>query len=50
MPLNIPNTLTLIRILMIPVLVVVFYLPLKNNLLVAAAILALAAITDRFDG
>ncbi len=50
MPLNIPNTLTLLRILLIPVLVVVFYLPFENHLLVAAAIFAVAAITDWLDG
>ena len=33
---NIPNALTLLRICLIPVLVVVFYLPFKNHLLVAA--------------
>lgn len=38
------------RILLIPVLVVVFYLPFKNHLLVAAGIFAVAAITDWFDG
>ncbi|MBT4518379.1 MAG: CDP-diacylglycerol--glycerol-3-phosphate 3-phosphatidyltransferase [Halieaceae bacterium] len=47
---NIPNALTFMRILMIPVLVVVFYLPFNNHLLVAAAVFALAAITDWFDG
>lgn len=50
MPINIPNALTLMRIMLIPVLVVVFYLPFKNHLLVAAAIFAVAAITDWFDG
>ena len=38
------------RILLIPVLVVVFYLPFKNHLLVAAGIFAVAAVTDWFDG
>lgn len=38
------------RILLIPVLVVVFYVPFKNHLLVAAGIFAVAAITDWFDG
>ncbi|MEZ5573123.1 MAG: CDP-diacylglycerol--glycerol-3-phosphate 3-phosphatidyltransferase [Halioglobus sp.] len=47
---NIPNILTIIRILLIPVLVVVFYLPFKNHLLAAAVIFGLAAITDWFDG
>ncbi len=50
MPINIPNALTLMRILLVPVLVVVFYLPFKNHLLVAAGIFALAAVTDWFDG
>ena len=50
MSLNIPNTLTLMRIMLIPVLVVVFYVPFKNHLLVAAGIFAIAAITDWFDG
>jgi len=49
-PITIPNALTLIRILLVPVLVVVFYLPFKNHLLVAAVIFGLAAITDWFDG
>lgn len=50
MPVNIPNSLTILRILLIPVLVVVFYLPFKNHLLVAAVIFAVAAITDAVDG
>jgi CDP-diacylglycerol--glycerol-3-phosphate 3-phosphatidyltransferase len=50
LPLTIPNALTLLRILLIPVLVVVFYLPFKNHLSVAAVIFGLAAITDWFDG
>jgi CDP-diacylglycerol---glycerol-3-phosphate 3-phosphatidyltransferase len=48
--LNIPNTLTILRICLIPVLVVVFYLPFKNHLLVAAGIFAVAAVTDWIDG
>jgi CDP-diacylglycerol---glycerol-3-phosphate 3-phosphatidyltransferase len=47
---NIPNALTIMRIFLIPVLVVVFYLPFKNHLLVAAGIFALAAVTDWLDG
>lgn len=50
MPVNIPNTLTILRILLIPVLVVVFYIPFENHLLVAAGIFAAAAVTDWFDG
>lgn len=40
----------MIRILLIPVLVLVFYLPFQNHLLVAAGIFSVAAITDWFDG
>ena len=50
MPINIPNVLTMLRILLIPVLVIVFYLPFQHHLLVAAGVFALAAVTDWFDG
>ena len=50
MPLNIPNTLTILRIFMIPILVLVFYLPFQYHLLVAAGVFGLAALTDWFDG
>ena len=50
MPINIPNALTLMRILLIPVLVIVFYLPFQGHWLVAAGIFTLAAVTDWFDG
>ncbi len=50
MSINIPNSLTLLRIFLIPVLVVVFYLPFKNHLMVAAVIFAFAAVTDWIDG
>ncbi|MBA6412133.1 CDP-diacylglycerol--glycerol-3-phosphate 3-phosphatidyltransferase [Parahaliea sp. F7430] len=47
---NVPNALTMMRIVLIPVLVVVFYLPFQHHLLVAAGIFTVAAITDWFDG
>lgn len=50
MAFNIPNALTLLRILLIPVMVVVFYLPFKGHLIVAAGIFTVAAITDWVDG
>lgn len=50
MKLTIPTWLTLLRIVMIPVLVLVFYLPYKWTNFAAAAIFAVAAITDWLDG
>jgi CDP-diacylglycerol--glycerol-3-phosphate 3-phosphatidyltransferase len=50
LPINIPNALTLMRILLVPVLVVVFYTPFPGHWLAAAGVFALAAVTDWFDG
>lgn len=50
LPISIPNVLTLLRIVLVPVLVAVFYLPFENHLLVAAMVFGFAAITDWFDG
>ncbi len=47
---NIPNSLTLLRIILIPVFVLVFYLPFKSSNLLACAIFTLAALTDMLDG
>src|SRR5690242_5287396 len=55
MPLNVPNLLTWLRILMIPLVVGVFYVPeiwlssFHRNL-IATAMFAAAAITDWLDG
>ncbi len=55
MPLNLPNSLTWLRILLIPMFVAVFYLPdgwvpERAINLTATALFALAAITDWLDG
>lgn len=48
--LTVPNMLTLFRIVLIPILVVTFYLPFKGANLVAAGMFAIGAITDWLDG
>ena len=62
MKLNIPNSLTASRILMVPILVLLFYWPFEHyrfavlgavfeyNLVAASLVYTLAAITDWFDG
>lgn len=55
MPFNLPNLLTWLRILLIPLFVGIFYfekswVSLPNQNLVATLIFTLAAITDWFDG
>lgn len=50
MRLNIPNILSLIRLFLIPVFVVVFYLPYQWAAFGAALIFAIASVTDWLDG
>lgn len=50
MKLTIPTWLTLLRIVLIPVLALVFYVPGKWTSVAAAAIFALASVTDWLDG
>ena len=47
---NIPNQLTLLRILLIPVFVLVFYSPVSWNNYFACLVFVLAAVTDILDG
>lgn len=50
MKLTVPTILTLLRIVLIPVLVLVFYLPFKWTNFAAAFIFAFASATDWLDG
>jgi len=50
MKLTVPTMLTLLRIMLIPVLVLVFYLPYKWTNFAAAFIFAFASVTDWLDG
>ena len=47
---NIPNSLSLLRILLIPVLLVTFFTPLEWSRQASAMVFLAAAITDWFDG
>ena len=47
---TIPNILTFLRILLIPILVIVFYMPINEHYALASAIFIIAAATDWLDG
>ena len=49
-PLNLPNGLTLVRILLVPVVVVALLDATPGGSILAAAVFALAALTDGLDG
>ncbi|MFT5789713.1 MAG: CDP-diacylglycerol--glycerol-3-phosphate 3-phosphatidyltransferase [Shewanella sp.] len=50
MPFNIPIALTLFRLLLLPVFIVLFYMPDSWALFAAAFVFWLAAVTDALDG
>lgn len=50
LPMSLPNMITFVRIGLIPVLVVVFYLPFEWRYMAAALVFTLASLTDWLDG
>ena len=50
MRINLPNALTLFRMALLPVMVVVFYLPFRGAGIAAALVFLLASVTDWLDG
>ncbi len=49
-PVNLPNVLTLVRILLVPVLVVALLAEATHGDIIAAGVFALASVTDMMDG
>ena len=47
---NIPNLLTVLRVLLIPIIILLFYLPFAWSYLAASAVFTIAAVTDWLDG
>ncbi len=50
MQLTVPNALTLFRIVMVPIMVIAFYLPYRFSNLLAAVLFTIGALTDWLDG
>lgn len=47
---NLPNKLTLSRIIMIPIFIALFYIPFTGHYFAAVAVFAIASLTDLLDG
>jgi CDP-diacylglycerol--glycerol-3-phosphate 3-phosphatidyltransferase len=49
-PISIPNIITTVRIGLIPLMVLLFYLPFKGHYLATAIVFTVASVTDWLDG
>ena len=47
---NLPNKLTILRIILVPIMVIIPYFGIPNALLIADIIFIIASITDKLDG
>ncbi|MBS1480159.1 MAG: CDP-diacylglycerol--glycerol-3-phosphate 3-phosphatidyltransferase [Christensenellaceae bacterium] len=47
---NLPNKLTILRIILVPVFVACFYLPVEGAMYIAAVVFVVAYFTDMLDG
>ena len=47
---NLPNKLTILRILLVPIMVIIPYFNIPNALIIADVIFIIASITDKLDG
>jgi cardiolipin synthase len=47
---HVPNALTILRLIMVPIFVMLFFSPMKNNHIYALAVFLAASITDILDG
>ena len=47
---TLPNAFTLFRIILIPIFVIIFYIPFHSSGLIASIIFTIAALTDLLDG
>lgn len=47
---NLPNTITMARIALIPIFVIVLYLPIRHKQVIAAGLFAIISLSDALDG